>query len=118
MLSSINDFFEICKIKIELEFVNKIKHFDKYEKLKNSLKKNFSEYLMDFNVENLKNDSENEDKNAIDNIDKQSLANLQAFSFKEENAIILKYLNGRIYFNKFFELADLKNTYEIKKSLT
>jgi hypothetical protein len=66
----------------------------------------------------LKNDSENEHKNAIDNIDKQSLANLQAFSLKEENAYILKYLNGRIYFNKFFELADLKNTNEIKMYFT
>jgi len=116
MLSLINDFFEICKIKIEFEFINKIKHFDKYEKLKNSLKKNFSEYLMNFDLDSLKKDSLNSEKTENDNIEKQSIANLQAFCFKEENVEILKYLNGRIYFNKFFELSDIKNRYEFKKS--
>ena len=116
MLSLINDFFEICKIKIELEFINKIKHFDKYEKLKNSFKKNFSEYLMNFDFEISKENSVNFEKNRNDNIEKQSIANLQTLYFKDENTEILKYLNGRIYFNKFFELADIKNRYEFKKS--
>lgn len=116
MLSLTNDFFEICKIKIELEFINKIKHFDKYEKLKNALRKNFSEYLMNFNLESIKKDSVTSDKIPIDDVVKQSVAKLQAFSFKEENLEILKYLNGRIYFNKFFELADIKNKYEFKKT--
>lgn len=116
MLSLINDFFEICKIKIELEFINKIKHFDKYEKIKNSFKKNFSEYLMNFNLDNLKKDFRISEKIKYLNFEEQSIANLEAFSLKEENAEILKYLNGRIYFNKFFELTDIKNRFEFKKS--
>lgn len=118
MLSSINDFFEICKIKIELEFINKIKHFDKYEKLKNSLKNFFSEYLMNISIDNLKDEFEKQNQHNLDNIEKQSIYNLQAFSFKEENVNVLKYLNGRIYFNKFYELSDVRNRYEFKKSST
>jgi len=115
MLSNINDFFDICNIKIELEFINKIKHFDKYEKLKNSLKNNFSEYLINYDLEKIKSEKLSYESIYKENIETQTLTKLKSFIYNDENEDILKYLSGRIYFNKFFELSDIKNKYESKK---
>lgn len=117
MLSNINEIFEICKIRIELEFINKAKYFDKYEKLKNSLKTNFSEFIM--SVENsIAAETETENKSEIKNENSLELNNgesLDSFLLRKENSEILKYLSGRIYFNKFFEISEIKNRYDTKK---
>lgn len=116
MLSVANDFFEICKVKIELEFINKIKYFDKYEKIKNCLKNNFSEFLINIDLEKLKQESEvNSKQDASKNPEAKSLNIVQAYLYEEQNVEIIKYLNGRMFFNKFFELSDIKNRYESKK---
>lgn len=116
MLSIINDFFEICKIKIEMDFINKIKHYDKYEKMKNLLRKNFSEYLLNIDIDNISNEKLSIDDDIRNNYERQTLNGLHTFLYKKENTEILKYLTGRIYFNKFFEITEIKNRYEFKKT--
>jgi hypothetical protein len=118
MLSIINEIFEICKIRIELDFINKSKYFDKYEKLKNSLKKNFSEFIMNI-VENQNHSIPEENIKtpikSIQNSKSNKSESLDSFLLRKENSEILKYLSGRIYFNKFFEMSEIKNRYDTKK---
>lgn len=42
-----NELFDLVKIKYELEFINKIKNFERFEWIKDSLKNEFSDFLMD-----------------------------------------------------------------------
>ncbi len=52
MNAFLNNFeiLELAKIKIEIEFIHKDKHYDEYEKIKFNFKQEFSEY----NIENFK----------------------------------------------------------------
>jgi len=56
MISFLNNFetLELAKIKIEIEFMNKFKHYDEFEKIKFNFKQEFSEY----NIEYLKDYAE------------------------------------------------------------
>ena len=85
MLSYRNELFELAKIKIEIEFINKVKYSDRFEKLKKLVKDQLSE------------------------IDIQVILDSEVYkkSFPSTNFMINRYL-----FFKIYENNDLKNKLE------
>ena len=108
MFSTFNDFFEISNFKIELEFINKAIYPDRFEKMKNSIKINFSEFIFHPN--------QNPDiildiSDFLNNPNKSHVNIIQQTYLLDEYAETLKFLSGKLLFNKFFEISDLKNNF-------
>jgi hypothetical protein len=85
MFSSKNELFDLAKIRIEIEFINRSKYNDRFEKLKRIMKEQLSE------------------------IDVQSLLDLDAFKKSLPNTNIIP---NRYLFFKIYENNDLKNKLE------
>ncbi len=85
MFSSKNELFDLAKIRIEIEFINRNKYNDRVEKLKRIMKEHLSE------------------------IDVQSLLDSEAFKKSLPNTNIVP---NRYLFFKIYENNDLKNKLE------
>jgi hypothetical protein len=85
MFSSKNELFDLAKIRIEIEFINRNKYNDRFEKLKRIMKEHLSE------------------------IDVQSLLDSEAFKKSLPNTNIVP---NRYLFFKIYENNDLKNKLE------
>ena len=87
MLNYKNELFELAKIKIEIEFINKAKYVERFEKMKKLLKDHFNE------------------------LDIQSI--IESESVKKASSNIML---GRYLFFKTYENNDLKNKIESSQS--
>lgn len=85
MFSSKNELFDLAKIRIEIEFINRNKYNDRFEKLKKLMKDQLSE------------------------IDVQSILDSESFKKSIPNSNIM---TNRFLFFKIYENNDLKNKLE------
>ena len=85
MFSSKNELFDLTKIKIEVEFINRNKYNDRFEKLKKLMKEHLSE------------------------LDIQSVLDSEAFKKSVPSSNII---TNRFLFFKIYENSDLKNKLE------
>jgi hypothetical protein len=97
MISLNNDLFEYCKIKCELEFINKNKYFERYERVKYLMKENLSELII--------RDDDSEKYNSVN-------------SSSDSSNLDSKNVNGlkNKFFIKFYENSDIKQKQDKSES--